>query len=72
MEAIKLIGTAVAMIIGLFLTPIVANATYDAIQNNSTRAIPGLVTILQLVPYIYVFVIIGAGLVVMYKFYKGT
>lgn len=70
MEAINIIGTAVAMLIGLILTPIVAGATEIATDNASVQAISGLKEIIELVPYIYVFVIIGAGLLTMYKFYK--
>ena len=81
MEAVKLIGTAVAMLIGLILTPILAGATGIAVTDNGASGvgtgngtpvqnISGLVEIIQLVPYIYVFVIIGAGLLTMYKFYK--
>ena len=70
MEAVKLIGTAVAMLIGLILTPIVALATETATKNASVASISGLKSIIELVPYIYVFVIIGAGLLTMYHFYK--
>ena len=82
MEAMKLIGTAVAMLIGLILTPVVTNATEIATKGtdlntttgvyNSTPVanISGLTEIINLVPYVYVFVIIGAGLLVMYHFYK--
>ena len=70
MEAVKLIGTAVAMLIGLILTPIVAGATETATSDTAVTNISGLKEIIQLVPYIYVFVIIGAGLLTMYKFYK--
>lgn len=78
MEAVKLIGTAVAMLIGLILTPIMAHATKIAITDrgvaeNATpvQNITGLGAIVELVPYIYVFVIIGAGLLTMYHFYKA-
>lgn len=71
MEAVKLIGTAVAMLIGLILTPVVALATETATDNTSVAAISGLKNIIELVPYIYVFVIIGAGLLTMYAFYKA-
>jgi len=70
MEAVKLIGTAVAMLIGLILVPVVAGATAIATANTSVLAISGLKSIIELVPYIYVFVIIGAGLLTMYSFYK--
>jgi len=80
MEATKLIGTAVAMLIGLILTPVVARscefARIGAMNNtgkyNATPVgnISGLGSIIELVPYIYVFVIIGAGLLAMYHFYK--
>lgn len=70
MNAIELIGTAVAMLIGLILTPIVAGATETAIQDANVTKITGLKEVLTLVPYIYVFVIIGAGLLTMYKFYN--
>jgi len=70
MEAVKLIGTAVAMLIGLILTPVVALATETATGNSSVASISGLKSIIELVPYIYVFVIIGAGLLTMYAFYK--
>lgn len=71
MEAVKLIGTAVAMLIGLILTPVVAGATETATADTSVANISGLVEVIELVPYIYVFVIIGAGLLTMYHFYKG-
>jgi len=70
MEAVKLIGTAVAMLIGLILTPIVAQATWTATNETAVANISGLTEIINLVPYIYVFVIIGAGLLTMYAFYK--
>lgn len=83
MNAIELIGTAVAMLIGLILTPIVAGACNTASTDgglvkggvgNTTpiQNISGLSTIVNLVPYIYVFVIIGAGMLTMYKFYNKT
>lgn len=81
MEAINLIGTAVAMLIGLILTPVVANACNIATTDGGTvvgagnttpiQNISGLGAVIELVPYIYVFVIIGAGLLTMYKFYKA-
>lgn len=85
MEAIKLIGTAIAMLIGLILTPIITGAVEVAVRGeivlndtgvgyyNKTPVanITGLTEVLELVPYVYVFVIIGAGLLVMYHFYKG-
>lgn len=80
MEAVKLIGTAVAMLIGLILTPIVAVACENATRGVENSAgyynetpvanISGLSTVVELVPYIYVFIIIGAGLLAMYHFYK--
>jgi len=80
MEAVKLIGTAVAMLIGLILLPVVAHATHiattdgglvkDGVNATPVQNISGLVAIINLVPYIYVFVIIGAGLLTMYAFYK--
>ena len=80
MEAVKLIGTAVAMLIGLILTPIIAGACIlatsdgglvkDGVNTTPVQNISGLGAIINLVPYIYVFVIIGAGLLTMYKFYK--
>ena len=70
MEAMQLIGTAVAMLIGLILTPVVAGATHVATTESSVTNISGLKEVIELVPYIYVFVIIGAGLLTMYKFYK--
>lgn len=70
MEAVKLIGTAVAMLIGLILTPVVASATETATDSTAVQNISGLDSIIELVPYIYVFVIIGAGLLTMYHFYK--
>ena len=70
MEAVKLIGTAVAMLIGLILTPVVASATETATSETSVTNISGLTEIIELIPYIYVFVIIGAGLLTMYHFYK--
>jgi len=70
MEAVKLIGTAVAMLIGLILTPVIASATEIATSSSAVAQVSGLDTIINLVPYIYVFVIIGAGLLTMYAFYK--
>ena len=70
MEAVNLIGTAVAMLIGLILTPVVATATEVATSDVNVTNISGLKEVIELVPYIYVFVIIGAGLLTMYKFYK--
>jgi len=70
MEAVKLIGTAVAMLIGLILLPVVAHATTIATADANVSSISGLTSIINLVPYIYVFVIIGAGLLTMYSFYK--
>jgi len=81
MEAVKLIGTGVAMLIGLILTPVVAVACESAVRGEANATgvyghitpvanISGLATIIELVPFIYVFVLIGAGLLAMYAFYK--
>jgi len=85
MEASKLIGTAVAMLIGLILTPVVTSAVEIAIRGevveNATGVgyynytpvdnITGLSAVLELVPFIYVFVVIGLGMLAMYHFYKA-
>lgn len=82
MEAVKLIGTAVAMLIGLILTPVVAIACEVATKGEANATgvygkitpvanITGLSSIVELVPFIYVFVVIGAGLLAMYHFYKA-
>ena len=81
MEAVKIIGTGVAMLIGLILLPVITNAVDVAILRSKVpggtgsnvtpvQNITGLSNVIELVPYIYVFVLIGAGLLAMYHFYK--
>lgn len=66
MDASRIIIGAVSIAIGLIMLPLVATFVLNAKANNSTKAIGGLTSILDIIVYGFAFGLVGIGVGMIY------
>jgi len=71
MEIAKIIGGAIAIIIGLVLLPVTALFIAKAKANTSVAAINGLTSVLDLIGYGFGFGLVGIGVGMIYMGFKN-